>query len=529
MAASTSNADSSTAPPRANLVLLALLAVAAVANLNLAVASVALPEIGEAFVASQTSIDLIAVGYPLGLAASVLYLGAIGDRHGRKMMLVLGMSLVIPTSVLAAWAPNANVLFGARLFSGVAAGMAFPTTLALITALWSGSARIKSIALWSAVGVAVTAMGPLIGGTILEFYWWGSIFLIAVPFAVLALFLSLRFVPSHISESTDPIDNIGGLLSVVTIGALIVAINFIVVPNRESLGLGLAAIALAGGIGFVIRERRAKFPLFDLHVAGRRIFWVAASAGVIVFGSLLGAAFIGQQFLQNVLGYSTLQAGASILPASVFVLLVVRKSAALVEARGSRFTLLIGYFAILCGFLTMLLLWSEGSPYWHIGLAYAFVGVGVGFSGTPASRSLTASVSILRVGMASSTADLERDLGASIMQSTMGALLTAGYAAAITVSIAGAPNADQITEITESQLRMSFAGAANVAKEYPQYADEITTAAKEAFIQGSNWAYAVGTLLVLVGMALVFFWFPKREAEEKLLADYHDADTAIET
>src|SRR5207237_8121499 len=136
-----------------------------------------------------------------------------------------------------------------------------------------------------------------------------------------------------------------------------------------------------------IRQRHAKTPLYDLHVAARRVFWVAACAGIIVFGSLMGAMFIGQQFLQNVLGYSTLQAGASILPAVVLMVLVAPRSAKLVEARGARFTLLTGYVFVLLGFLTMLLLWNEGISYWPGGLAYAFVGIGVGLAGTPRSPS----------------------------------------------------------------------------------------------------------------------------------------------
>ncbi len=142
-------------PERAGLVLAALILVAAVANLNLAAANVALPSIGAAFDTSQTTLDLIAVGYSLGLAASVLYLGALGDRYGRKMMLVLGMFLSAPACLLAAFAPSAEMLVGARLLGGVAAGMAFPTTLALITALWSGPARTRSIALWSGIGGAI--------------------------------------------------------------------------------------------------------------------------------------------------------------------------------------------------------------------------------------------------------------------------------------------------------------------------------------------------------------------------------------
>ena len=130
-------------PKRAGLVLGALIAVAAVANLGLAVANVALPSIGKQFDASQTALNLVAVGYSLGLAASVLYFGAVGDRYGRKLLLVLGMVLTIPADCLAAWAPSIEVLFGARVLGGLAAGMAYPTTLALITALWSGPARTQ--------------------------------------------------------------------------------------------------------------------------------------------------------------------------------------------------------------------------------------------------------------------------------------------------------------------------------------------------------------------------------------------------
>src|SRR5258707_1823998 len=139
--ASTEAGAPSTVPARAPIVLVALILVAAVANLNLAVANVALPDIGKAFDSSQTTLDMIAIGYSLGLAASVLYLGALGDRYGRKLMLILGVSLSIPACIAAAWAPTDEVLALARIVGGLAAGMAFPTTLALITALWSGQPR----------------------------------------------------------------------------------------------------------------------------------------------------------------------------------------------------------------------------------------------------------------------------------------------------------------------------------------------------------------------------------------------------
>jgi MFS transporter, DHA2 family, multidrug resistance protein len=521
-------AEASSAPERGGVILGALILVAGVANLNLAVANVALPSIGAAFDSSQTELNLIAVGYSLGLAASVLYLGALGDRHGRKLMLVLGTALSIPAALLAAYAPTDTILFVARVAGGLSAGMAYPTTLALITALWSGPARTRSIALWSAIGGAISSLGPLTAGWLLGRFWWGSVFLITLPLAVVALVMAVRLVPSHVNKSTDPVDNLGGILSVLMVAALVLAINFAAVPNEGALVLGLAAIALAAGVGFFIRQRRARSPLYDLHVAARRIFWVAACAGIIVFGTLMGAMFVGQQFLQNVLGYSPLEAGAAILPAAGIMVLIAPRSAKLVGSNGARFTLLTGYAFCLLGFVWMLLRWNEGISYWEIGLAYALVGAGVGFAGTPASHSLTGSVPVSRAGMASGTADLQRDLGGAIMQSILGALLTAGYAAAVATAIAGAPASvqKQITDSIQAQLTKSFASAESVAQQFPKYANEITAGARESFLSGADWAYTAGIVAILLGAVLVYFLFPRRDEEERLLADYHIQDTA---
>jgi DHA2 family multidrug resistance protein-like MFS transporter len=513
----------SSAPARAGLVLTALIVVAGVANLNLSVANVALPSIGRHFDSSQTALDLIAVGYSLGLAASVLYLGAVGDRYGRKLLLLLGMVLSIPACVLAAWAPSDEVLFGARVLGGVSAGMAYPTTLALITALWSGPARTKSIALWSALGGGIASLGPLVAGALLEHFWWGSVFLVTLPLAAVALVLAWAFVPSHVNETSDPVDNLGGIISVVLVGALILAINFAPVPNKGAAALGLGAVALAALIAFYVRQRRARNPLYDLDVAARRTFWVAACAGIIVFGSLMGAAFVSQQYLQNVLGYSTLEAGAAFLPAVVFMVIVAPRSAKLVETKGARFTLLTGYVFLSLAFLVMLLLWKSGSSYWEVALAYVLIGMGVGLAGTPASHSLTGSVPVRRAGMASGTADLQRDLGGAIMQSVFGALLTAGYASAFAATITA--SGKDISASVENQLTKSFAGAQEIAEQHPQYASQITAAAKSSFLHGDQWAYTAGIVAVFLGAALVFFFFPKHRDEERLLARYHEEDT----
>jgi DHA2 family multidrug resistance protein-like MFS transporter len=182
-----------------------------------------------------------------------------------------------------------------------------------------------------------------------------------------------------------------------------------------------------------------------------------------------------------------------------------------VNRRGSRLTLITGFAFLLLGFLAMLLLWKQHIPYWRVGLAYALIGVGVGLAGTPASHCLTASVPVRRAGMASGTADLQRDLGGAIMQSIFGALLAAGYAAAFTTAIAAAPSKQQITASVQNELIKSFSSAADAAKRYPQYASQINAAAKASFLKGDQWAYSAGIIAILAGLALVFFLFPGKQ------------------
>jgi hypothetical protein len=247
-------------------------------------------------------------------------------------------------------------------------------------------------------------------------------------------------------------------------------------------------------------------------------------AGIIVFGSLMAAMFVNQQFLQNVLGYSTIEAGAAILPAVVFMVLVAPRSAKLVQANGSRQTLMTGQALLLIAFVLMLLLWKEDIAYWKVALPLCFLGAGVGLAGTPSSNSLTGSVPVRRVGMASGTADLQRDLGGAVMTSVLGALLTLGYASAMGQAID--QSGKNVTDATQAQLQLSFASAETLAKQNPQYASQITAAAKKSFLDGGDWAYIGAMVAVAAGMALVFFFFPKKEQEEELRASYHARDEA---
>ena len=303
----------------------------------------------------------------------MLYLGALGDRYGRKLMLVLGTALVDPRRdprgdrLERRGADRRADLRRARGRDGL------PDDARADHRAVVGPGRTKAIALWSGIGASMSALGPLLSGALLEHHAWGSVFLLTLPFAVLALVMAILLVPNHVNETTDPVDNLGGILSIVLVAGLVLAINFAPVPGKGTLALILGGVALVALVCFYLRQRtHASSRCMTSQVASRRVFWVAAVGGIVVFGSLMGAIFVGQQFLQNVLHYSTLGAGASILPAAVLLVAIAPRSAKLVESRGARFTLLVGYFFCLLGFLTMLLLWRAGIPYWKVGLAYAF-------------------------------------------------------------------------------------------------------------------------------------------------------------
>jgi len=517
-------------PNRAGFVLVALITGALVANLNLSVANIALTDIGRAFEASQTQVNLIALGCSLGLAMSVLYLGAIGDRYGRRLLLLLGMGLTIPFSFLCAYAPNANVLAAGRILTGIAAGLAYPTTLALITALWpSGPRRVAAIALWSGVSGGGAIIGPVIAGALLEEFWWGSVFLIAVPPAVLAFALVYFLVPAHVNESTERVDHLSGGLSVLMIALLVLGLGTISAPGQLTTSVAMIVLAFLLIAVFGWRQARVPTPLYDLHLARRRLFWIPAVAGMIVFGSLMGAMFIGQQYLQDVLGYSTLDAGLAVLPAAVGMVGIAPLSAKVVISRGSKVALLVGYGCILPAFALMLVGWREGSSYLVVGLAYLLIGAGAGMALTPASRLLTSSVPVSHVGMASATNDLQRDLGGSVMQAVLGSLLTAGYATAFAKLIDQSPEANTISERTRATLQQSYASAVDLGEQYPDYASAIAAAAKTSFNAGANWGYAAGLVFVALGAILVGVALPGRQREQELLTDYQQTDAPAES
>lgn len=512
--------EAGTTPPRSGLVLTALILGAIAANMNLGIANVALPSIGRELGATQAQLTAVANAFTLGLACSVLYFGAIGDRYGRKLLFKLGAFFSIPTSLLSAFAPNVEVLIAGRFLAGLAAGLLFPTTLSILSALYTGRAQTRAIALWSGIGGGFAALGPLLGGLALERFDWGSVFLITVPIAAVDLVLGWWVLPKHAGEDAGSVDHIGGVLSVIGVAALVIALQS-VASYRWSVVIGGVVLAVLAVILFVRRQRRAPRPLVDLDAAKARTFWVAAVAGTITFGSLMGTMLIGQQFTQNVLGDSALTAATMQLPMPIMMILMSLPAGALVAARGGRFTFTIGLVILSLALTWILLLWKPGASVIHILGAYTLVGAGVGLSVTPASKALMASLPASRAGMGSAFTDLTRDFGGSVMNAIMGSALAVAYGAAITKALATLTpqQSEALGDKAAQQMVGSFEGAEQVAEQYPpNIAAEITNAAATAFTDGKTLAVGIALIFALGSIALVVLAYPRRDAERAFFA-----------
>lgn len=507
-------------PAKAGIILVTLIAGAIVANVNTSISNVALPSIGKALDATDTQLTGITDAYQLGIAATVLYLGAIGDRHGRKKLLLLGAALCVPFSLLSAFASTPWTLIAAQMAVGVACGMLYPTTLSLITSLWSGPSKTRAIALWTGVGTGTSVLGPILGGWLLGQFWWGSVFLITVPIAILVFVLGVMVLPRHAGESDAPVDHRGGGLSVVLIASFVLGIVLLPQGLTPVVAL-LFGTTLVSGVLFVLRERRAPNPLFDFTAAAIPTFWVAFTVGLIAFGALVGGMFIGQQYTQNVLGLTPLAAVLLTLGLAFTMIPASLASGELITAKGTRLPFMLGLAVIAVGFVEMLLTWQPGASLAWVLIAYMLIGTGIGFASTAAMRSLSLSLPISKAGMSSGSADLTKDLGGAVFQALLGTLLAVAYSDYFTKAFTTLPPAEasQLGSRAAQEIGSSYQGAEAVAATIPGAdATQLIAAAQQAYTDGKMVAIGVAVGSVLLGLALVWWKYPKVAEERRLFA-----------
>jgi hypothetical protein len=322
-------------------------------------------------------------------------------------------------------------------------------------------------------------------------------------------------LPWHANEDRFSVDHLGGALSVVGVGGLVLAIEG-ADKGWSPVVVTTLIIAVVTLSLFFWRQATASRPLINLTFARARTYWVAFVAGAITFGSLIGAMFIGQQFMQNVLGYSALDAALVVLPSALLTAVFGQVAGELIEKTGSRLSFALGLLATGAAFAVMLVTWQPGASLGWVITAYALVGIGVGLAATPASRALMASVPTQWSGMGSAGLDLTRDFGGALLQAAMGGLLAAAYGAGMYADLAALP-ADQASAVSVSvtnQLTGSFEGSAAVARSFPEYSQQIVAAASNAFTDGKDAAILVALAMSLIGFVLVIVVFPGKSRED---------------
>lgn len=498
----------------------ALIAAGMVSAINLGAANIALPEIGLTFQA--TSSDLTHVGFAttLGMAALILYLGRLSQSVGRSKMVRLGLLLSIPLSLVAAFAPSIGALVAARFAIGVVGAMIYPNTLAEIAVTTSGSRRARAIGLWFGCTIGAAALGPVAAGLLMSAFGWGIAFLISVPVALTALALA-RHLPRRAGEDHAPVDHLSGVLVAAGVLTLATALSLGGTGTAAWVGLTVGAAAVLVLAAFLRRQRTLAHPILDLRVLRRPTFLVAAVAGAVTVGTMLGAFFLGQQFLQQVLGYSTSASGLAVLPTGVAILLISPRAAALGARLGGRTMLILGA-GVAGGSIALMSAWSPDSDYLSVGASYLGLGCAVGIVGTTVSRTLMASVSGEEVAMASSASDLQSCIGGALLIALQGSVLAVTYHHAFDLGTnAPAFHDAGIDQTALDTARTSLASAQHVATTIASSdAKALTTLAVDSFLFAFRSAIWTGVAMLTATAMVVAVRFPGLARERTLEADY---------
>ncbi|MEV6776974.1 MFS transporter [Streptomyces syringium] len=444
------------------------------------VLNVAIPSLTEEMGAATSDIQWMINAYSLVQAGLLLTAGSAADRYGRKKLLALGLGLFGIGSLLAGLAETTGQLIAARAGMGVGGALLMTTTLAVIVQVFDEDERAKAIGLWGAVSSLGFAAGPLVGGAMLNHFWWGSIFLINVPVALLGLVAVLKLVPESKNPTGDRPDLLGALLS--TIGMTCVVFAIISGPEhgwtsgRVLLSAGIGAVALAL---FALWERRVPFPMLDMHFFRNRRFVGAVAGGILVAFGMGGSLFLLTQHLQLVLGYDPLATGLRMSPlALVIVALNLTGVGARLLPRLGTPTLIVGGMSMLAGGLAAIaILGAHG--YGGMLLGLVMMGIGIAFSMPAMANAIMSAIPPEKAGVGAGVNGTLQECGNGLGVAVLGAVLNSRFAALVPAVAAGA-----------GSLPAALASARTDAER---------TAVEDAFASGVQTSQLVGAAAVLAG------------------------------
>lgn len=389
------------ASPQGKWILLTTVLGSSMAMLDSTVVNVALPRIGEDLDADLAALQWTVNAYMLTLAGLILLGGSLGDRYGRRRIFVVGVVWFAVASLLCGIAPNAGVLIAARALQGIGGALLTPGSLALIQASFHPDDRGRAVGLWSGFGGIGAAVGPFLGGWLVDGPGWRWVFLLNVPVALVCVPVAVRHVPESGDgrAHTARFDVLGAVL-----GALSLAlVTYALIEAQEgSLVVALTAVAgVAAGVAFVRVERRRPDPMMPLDIFRSRQFTAVNLVTLCVYAAFGGFFFLGALQLQVVVGYSALGAGAALLPTTALMLLFSARSGALADRIGPRIPLTVGPLLCAAGMLLMLRVGPDASYLVDVLPALLVLGLGMVTLVAPLTATVLASVDTARAGLAS--------------------------------------------------------------------------------------------------------------------------------
>lgn len=477
-----------------------------IVGLDNTVLNVALPTLRTELDATSSSLQWIVDSYIIVFAGLLLTAGALGDRFGRRKALQAGLVVIGIGSAAAAFSDSTGQLIAARALIGVGAAFAMPATLSIIVEVFPKSERTKAIAIWASVSTLGLMIGPVLGGWMLEQVWWGAIFLIHIPFVVIALMGGWLVVPASRNFNASRLDIRSAVLSISALSSFIYTIIEIPVHGIfDSRVMIAAAIAIVTGIVFVLRQRRISNPLIDVYLFKNRQFSSSVLPISVMSLGIGGVMFLMTQFLQVVLGYGPMEAGLRMfVPIMIGYVIGAGLSPKLEAMFGTRVVVLSGLL-IVSVFFTGFVFSTPETSYYFIAAGIVGISLGIGMAMTPATSAVMGAVPGGHAGVGSAMNDATREIGTALGIAVMGSIANSIFGVGMSEVTATLP-ADVASIASDS-----VGGAIAVAESLGGVAGEsFRTTGIKSFMDALGIAFAVAGLTSAVAAAVVFKFMPKR-------------------